>query len=160
AGDELHVVHVHGLAADPSSIVMPGEPLNALPKDEAFVTGLRALLAPNTLLYLGYRFPPEDRYLQGELKWLTENMKGTKERALLLPAGEYETRAEEWAELEAAGFRIFTFDSSQGYEAVQQAALIVAPQSMVSGDRVERRPDRDPSLYFRPPPIVVDDPEV
>ena len=158
---ELYVVHLHGTASDPASIVMPGKFLDAISGDEAFITGLRALLGPNTLLYLGYRFPPEDVYLRNELLWIAANMQGGAEHALLLPKAEYgPERIAELAPLRNANFRIETFDSQTGtgYEAVTQAALLVAPSVEIVGEVVVRRPDRAMSPYFRVPRLVIDDP--
>jgi len=56
AAGEVFIVHIHGVATDPASIIVPGEPLEELPRDEPFLVGLRALFAPYTLVYLGYRF--------------------------------------------------------------------------------------------------------
>ena len=159
--NELNVIHIHGMASDPSSIILPGALLDALATDEAFLAGLRGLLAPNTLLYMGYRFPPEDFYLRHQLLWIAENMRGATEHALLLPESEYgPDRIRELEPLRNANFRIETFDSNSGtgYEAVTQAGLIVAPSIEVVPDVVTGRPDRALSDYFRAPRLVIDDP--
>jgi hypothetical protein len=160
AVSEVFVVHIHGIATDPTSIIVPGQPLDSLPEDEAFRLGLRALFAPYTLVYLGYRFPPEDIYLRAELAWLATNLRNTREHALFLPAHEYESRTAELEALREANFTIFTFDGSRSYDAVEQAALVIAPQSQVRTPVVTRRPDREPTQYFRVPSIVRDDPEL
>jgi len=159
AENELFVVHLHGMASAPESIVMPGEFLDALSRDEAFVTGLRALLAAHSLLYLGYSFPREDVYLRDELIWIADHMRGIREHGLLVPEREYTARAAELNALQQANFRIGTFDSgaTTAYEAVTQAALLLAPTTSVVAPQVTRRPDRNPSDYFLPPRVVVDD---
>lgn len=160
AAGEVFIVHIHGVATDPASIIVPGQPLEELPRDEPFLVGLRALFAPYTLVYLGYRFPPEDTYLRAELAWLAANLRDTREHALLLPAHEYAPRAAELEALRGANFIIFTFDGSRSYDAVQQAALVIAPHSHVRTSEVTRRPDRAPTPYFRVPLIVRDGPDL
>lgn len=160
AEDELYVVHLHGMASVPDSIVMPGEFLQALPNDEAFVAGLRALLASHSLLYLGYSFPPEDVYLRDELIWIAGHMRGARKHALLVPNREYARRVDELRPLSEANFQIATFDStaSTGYEAVTQAALLLAPTTSVIAAQVTRRPDRPLSPYFLAPRLIAEDP--
>jgi hypothetical protein len=159
AEHELYVVHLHGMASAPDSIVMPGEFLEALRHDEAFVAGLRALLASHSLLYLGYSFPREDVYLRDELIWIAGHMRGVRAHGLLVPEREYAPRVDELRALREANFRIATFDSTAttGYESVTQAALVLAPTLSVVASQVTRRPDRHPSPYFLAPRIVVDD---
>jgi hypothetical protein len=158
---EVFVIHVHGLAEEPSSIVLPGASLDAVAEDEAFLNWLRGVLAPHTVLYLGYRFPPEDDYLPGELRWLARSLIGTGTHALLLPAHEYtgEARAR-LDELEGANFSVFTFDAARSYEAVQQAGLVVAPAQQVVSETVEARVAHEMKSYFRPPLILPEDPSV
>jgi SIR2-like domain len=158
---EVFVIHVHGLAEEASSIVLPGASLDALADDEAFLNWLRGVLAPHTVLYLGYRFPPEDDYLPGELRWLAHSLIGTGTHALLLPAHEYtgEARAR-LDELEGANFSVFTFDAARNYEAVQQAGLVVAPAQQVVSETVEARVAHEMKPYFRPPLILPEDPSV
>jgi hypothetical protein len=161
AEGEVFVIHVHGLAEHPASIVLPGPSLDALGEDEAFLNWLRGVLAPHTVLYLGYRFPPEDAYLPGELRWLGRSLIGTGTHALLLPAHEYtgETRAR-LHELQERNFRVFTFDAARNYEAVQQAGLVVAPAQQAVAETVEARVAQEMKPYFRPPLILPEDPSV
>jgi hypothetical protein len=66
-------------AADPLARILAEKRTErgAVAEDEAFLNRLRGVLAPHTVLYLGYRFPPEDDYLPGELRWLARSLIGT-----------------------------------------------------------------------------------
>jgi len=149
------VVHIHGVHDDPESIVLPGRSMQALEEDEPFRTALRMLLAPHVVLYLGYSFPDADDYLRGEIEWIRDNLTDTGEHALLLPEHEHEVRREELDAL-GASVRIFTFDTSRSFDAVQQAALTIAPSREVVAIRVERRIGPELVPDFATPPILSD----
>ncbi len=130
--------------------------MQALEEDEPFKTALRMLLAPHFVLYLGYSFPDADDYLRDEIEWIRDNLTDTGEHALLLPAHEYEERREDLDAL-GAWVRIFKFDASRSYDAVQQAALTIAPSREVVATHVERIVGPEVVLDFATPPILSDE---
>lgn len=155
AAGQLIVVHIHGVHDEPTSIVLPGRSVEELESDEPFKTALRMLLAPHAVLYLGYSFPDSDDYLRTQIEWIRDNLTDTGEHLLLLPEDEYENRRTELDGLGAA-VRIFTFDSSRGYDAVQQAALTLAPSREVVAARVTRIVGSEVTQDFAAPPILKD----
>lgn len=154
--EQLLVVHIHGVHDDPASIVLPGRSLQALEEDEPFKTALRMLLAPHFVLYLGYSFPEADDYLRSEIEWIRDNLTDTGDHALLLPGHEYEERRDD---LDALGgpVRIFTFDAARSYDAVQQAALTIAPSREVVATCVDRIVGPEMVPDFATPPILSDE---
>jgi SIR2-like domain len=153
---QLLVVHIHGVHDEPESIILPGRSVQALQADDPFKTALRMLLAPHFILYLGYSFPGADDYLRSEIEWIRDNLTDTGEHALLLPEDEYEARREDLDAL-GASVRIFTFDASRSYDAVQQAALTIAPSREVVATRVERIVGSEVVPDFATPPILRDE---
>lgn len=153
---ELFVVHIHGVHDDPPSIVLPGRSMEDLALDEAFKTMLRGLLAPRLVLYLGYSFPDADAYLRSEIDWIRNNLTDTGEHALLLPRDEYERRKKQLAKL-GASVRIFTFDSSRNFDAVQQAAVTIGPSRAEVTKYVERIVLDEADPNFATPPILHDE---
>jgi HEAT repeat protein len=156
AEGQLVVVHIHGVHDQPESVVLPGRSLDALAEDEPFKTALRMLLAPHLVLYLGYSFPQADHYLREEVEWVRSNLTDTGQHALLLPEHEYEDRRQD---LDALGesIRIFPFDASRSYDAVQQAALTIAPSRQVVLTVVDRVVGPEIAPDFAVPPILRDE---
>jgi SIR2-like protein len=70
ADGEVHVVHVHGLASDPDTLVLPGSSTEALENDDRFKTVLRALVAPHPILYFGYAVGATETHLRAGLECL------------------------------------------------------------------------------------------
>src|SRR5205085_2710782 len=58
--------------------------------------------------------------------------------------------------LEPFGVTMDTFDSERGYQAVDQAALLIAPAATVEG-REALAPVRDTAPYYLPPTLLPED---
>lgn len=153
---EVVIVHLHGHVSDPPSMALPGEPMDALTANVPFTTVLRGLVVARAVVYLGYRLPPEDDYLHAEIETLAEMFSDRGPHRVLLPAKEFERRRAEFARLEAFGVTVDTFDSSRGYQALEQAALLIAPGSTVEGEG-QLPPIRDRAEYYLPPTLLPED---
>jgi hypothetical protein len=153
---QVVLVHLHGHVSDPAGMALPGESMEALATNEAFKVVLRGLVVARAVVYLGYRLPPEDEYLHAEIETLAEMFSDRGPHRVLLPAKEFERRRAELARLEAFGVTVDTFDSSRGYQALEQAALLIAPGSTVEGEG--RLPlIRDRAEYYLPPTLLPED---
>jgi hypothetical protein len=155
---EVLIVHLHGHVGDPTGIALPGPSMDALAADDTFKTVLRALVIPRTVVYLGYRLPPEDTYLHAEIEILAAMFADRGPHRLLIPLKESNARQAELAPLEQYGVSIDTFDSDLGYQAVEQAALLIAPTSRVEGRETLARV-RDQATYYLPPTLLPEDAE-
>jgi hypothetical protein len=69
---------------------------------------------------------------------------------------EFEARRAELARLEAFGVAVDTFESDRGYQALEQAALLIAPGSTVEGQGQLPRV-RDRAEYYLPPSLLPED---
>jgi hypothetical protein len=155
---EVVIVHLHGHLSSPEGMALPGESMQALATNEAFKVVLRGLVVARAVLYLGYRLPPEDEYLHAEIETLAEMFSDRGPHRVLLPAKEFERRRAELARLEEFGVAIDTFDSTRGWQALEQAALLIAPGSTIEGEG-ELPPVRDRAEYYLPPTLLPEDRE-
>ncbi len=151
----VHVVHLHGDASRPRTMVFPGPSTTALEDDEVFKTTWRALAAPRPILYAGFAFSEAETHLRKELDWLAGRFSDSGEHHLLLPQSEANARDSELAELlskpKVTGH--FYDDQIEQHRPVLHAALILAPKPAPDGAFVaDRAPRLDP--WFRPLPIV------
>jgi hypothetical protein len=159
---EVVILHLHGTVERPKTIALPGPSMKALASDEALKVVLRGLVAARSVVYLGYRLPPDDAYLQGELRLLRELFSDRREHRVLIPRSELQLRAAEFEQLQTtAGVRVETFDSSKGYQALQHAALLIAPAKTTEapGEALARVREQAVTNYYLHPPILPIEPE-
>jgi hypothetical protein len=153
---EVVIVHLHGHLDEPAGIALPGASMDALANDETFKTVLRGLVIARAVVYLGYRLPPEDMYLHREIETLATMFADRGPHRLLIPLNEREARQAELAALEPFGVSVDTFESDRGFQAVDQAALVIAPAETVEG-RESLAPVRDTAEYYLPPTLLPED---
>lgn len=79
------MVHLHGSAADPASIILPGRPTQRLTADDVFRTHLRALMQQSVVIYLGFSLGPEAFPLRDRVAWLT-SAPDVQRHILVIPA--------------------------------------------------------------------------
>lgn len=154
---QVLIVYLHGTVERPETIALPGESMVALAGDEALKTILRALVAPHVVVYLGYRLPPDDDYLREEMRTLQAMFADRGPHRVLLSLDEAERRRDDLTELrQNAEITVETFDSTLGYQAVQQAALIIAPANTREAPGEHLSPVRQNALasYYLPPSIL------
>ena len=112
----VKVVHVHGSAADPPSIILPGRPTQLLTADDVFRTNVRALMQQSVVIYLGFSLGPEEFPLRDSVAWLTSIPDGQL-HILVIPA---DRAAERGAELEALTgiehVEVVTYDATQAID--------------------------------------------
>jgi SIR2-like domain/HEAT repeats len=155
---EVVIVHLHGHVDEPAGMALPGASMDALANDETFKTVLRGLVIARAVVYLGYRLPPEDTYLHREIETLATMFADRGPHRLLIPSNEREARRAELAALEPFGVSVDTFESDRGYQAVDQAALLIAPAATVEG-RESLAPVRDTAEYYLPPTLLPEERE-
>lgn len=151
----VHVVHLHGLATEPRTMVFPGESTKALETDDRFKTLLRAVVAPHVQLYLGFAFGATETHLRSELDWLAQAFTDAGEHHVLLPAGESSERGAELDELLAKPcVHAHLYDEvDSGHRAVVYAALLLAPHAPPQSETVALRA-RPRDEYFLAPPLL------
>lgn len=154
--DQVVIVHLHGHTGEPSGMALPGESMDTLANNEAFTTVLRGLVIARTVMYLGYRLPEDDQYLRLEIESLAKMFADRGPHRVLLPEKELLTRVAELGPLMQFGLSVDTFDSEMGYQAVEQAALLIAPGNTVEGHD-ELAQVRDTAPYYLAPSLLAED---
>ena len=139
---EVHVIHLHGVTEDPSSIVMPGEQMNELISAERFQRLLTAAVLPHHLLYLGFAFGESEVHLRALIEWLATELDDVREHWLALGASQVRGRRDDLRFFEQMGnVEIVTYDDRRDHAAVVQIALALAPRGYdrAEDERVDER---------------------
>lgn len=152
--DEFVVLHLHGAASHPSSIIMPGQTTEQLVTNEGFMRLLTALWAQHTVVYFGFSFAPTEIHLFEALDWLAENLGDADVQRLLLREPEVQQRSDQLARLVAnPRFELVPYPDTPGHRAVLQAALLLGPRNDPAVDNVERLAP-DPAAHFEHPALL------
>jgi SIR2-like domain len=155
---EVMVVHLHGLADAPQSLVLPGRTSEELNANAAFMTLLRSLWARHVVVYFGFRLGPAETHVRAALGWLASELPDAEPQRLLLPASELDLRGEELEVLRANPlFEAVPYPDSPGHEAAHQAALLLAPANEPATDVVASRAP-EPKPHFLEPALLRADP--
>lgn len=156
ASGEVLVVHLHGSAHRPDSIVLPGLSTEALNADSAFMALLRTLWARYLILYIGFRFGPTESHLRSALGWLAAQLPDAEPQILLAPEPESTSRGEEWRALQANPLiRVVPYAPTPEHDAVHLVALTLAPTNEPTSDVVREQAPELVSYYTRPSMTVV-----
>lgn len=99
ADDELLVVHLHGVASEPSSIILTDSSYTAAEEDERLQLAVRALAASRTLVFLGHSLAAREAHLRRDVRRIVE-LFGAGEH--LLVCSESDTALGDLAAFEAA----------------------------------------------------------
>lgn len=155
----LRVMHLHGLADRPETVVLGSRSYKRVREDERMRLLVRAVSTRRRLLFLGHRLAVEEEHLRRDVLWVTRTADGGEPRHLLLAderdwtSAATQARAEEMRD--RAGVRLVVFPDPQGqHEAAVRAAHVVAGRSAVaSADQAPQlRPEAD-RLYL-PVPVA------
>ena len=153
----IKVVHLHGSAADPPSIVLPGRPTQLLTADDVFRTNVRALMQQSVVIYLGFSLGPEEFPLRDSVAWLT-SIPDVALHILVIPA---DRAAERGAELEALKgiehVEVVTYDATRGHGYVHTVALALARTANATGRTASLLAAAVPPAYVLPA-LVGEDP--
>lgn len=128
----VHVIHVHGMAARPETIVLPGKSTDDTSQQEPLQTLLRGRMAASPVLYAGFSFADSELALRAITAWLGRNLEQRRPQWLLMPERDLAQRPEFLAGLRSAGVvHAVGFDATLGYADVERAALHLAPRASV-----------------------------
>lgn len=154
APDEVHVVHLHGVASDPSTLVLPGPTTQALEADQRFLTVLNAIVGNRLVLYLGFALGESETHLRQDLEWLARSFGDAGGHHLLLPATAAARRGGDLDDLAAIELvTVHEYDDADGHDAVLEAALLLAPDSPARVESLVGRAPR-PVEHWRMVPMV------
>jgi hypothetical protein len=155
AEGEVGVVHLHGSALEPETLVLPGRLTEALNEDDPFKGALRHLWLRHLVVYLGFRLGPAETHVRAALGWLVAGIRDVEPQLMLLPRSEFEARGEELEVLAANPFfSPVPYPDSPDHRAVHLVALVIAPRNEPTTDVLARRAPQ-PVPYFLPPPISI-----
>lgn len=153
AEGELIVLHLHGSADRPDSIILPGKTTEALATDEAFLTLVRSLWAAHRLVYLGFSFGEDETHLREALEWMSRELPDAPQQQLLLSERGIEERQDDLAVLAGSDLvGIVSYPETPQHRAVHQAALLIAPTNEPIADAVTAFA-REPNPYYLDPPV-------
>jgi hypothetical protein len=134
---ELVVLHLHGSAADPSSIVLPGRTTEQLASNDAFMRLLTSLWTQYVVVYFGFSFAPSEVHLLGALEWLARELPDADKQRLLLRELEAQQRAEDLAPLVSIPLlEVVPYPDTPDHRAVHQAALLLGPTNEPAPDNL------------------------
>lgn len=135
----INVIHVHGVADEPRSIVLSRSTYQAALDDERMQLTLRLLASQHELLFLGFAFGEREAHVERDLLWSAAAFQRTGPHWLVLPAG---AAAEERQQvLREADVEVVTFiDPAGSYEPVRWVAQVVGASAVVGA------PDELPRL--------------
>lgn len=137
-GDELLVLHLHGVADRPDTIVLTGSSYERIRTDDKAQLLLRSLGLTRLFVFIGHRLSSQEVHLRRDLLWAFEAAsQATKERHLLIANREDVTVPEALRfkeDLEAnAGIRVIMFaDPDRTFQAAVRAAHVIAGPSLLS----------------------------
>jgi SIR2-like domain len=152
---EVVVVHLHGSAHEPDTLVLPGLLTEVLNEDDVFKGALRHLWLRHLVVYLGFRLGPAETHLRAALGWLVNGIRDVNKQLMFLPRSEYESRGEELQVLSANPFFIpVPYPDTPDHRAVHFVALMIAPKNEPTSDVVPRRAS-SPVPYFLAPRIAI-----
>ena len=158
APGEVAVLHLHGVATQPESLVLPGRTTQALEDNELFMRLLTSLWARHVVVYFGFSFAPTETHLFGALQWLATALPDAHAQRLLLRELEIEERAVELAPLAANPlFRVIAYPDTPEHRAVHQAALILGPTNEPTSDAVTEQAPA-PTEHYEPPALLEAEP--
>lgn len=152
---EVLVVHLHGSAMEPETLILPGILTEVLNEDDVFKGALRHLWLRHRIVYLGFRLGPAETHLRAALGWLVNGIRDVNKQLMFVPRSEYESRGEELEVLSGNPYFLpLPYPDTLDHRAVHSVALMIAPRNEPTSDVVSRRAP-SPVPYFLPPPIVV-----
>ena len=152
--NELVVLHLHGIASEPSSIVLPGRTTERLAANELFMRLLTYLWARHVVIYFGFSFAPTEVHLLEALDWLARELRDADKQRLLLREFEVSQRHEELAPLLANPlFEIVPYPDTSDHRAVHQAALLLGPRNEPAPDNVSAQVP-EPVPFYEPAALL------
>ena len=155
--DELVVLHLHGAATDPGSIVLPGQTTELLATNELFMRVLTSLWARYIVVYFGFSFAPTEVHLFEALEWLNRELPDADIQRLLLREPESQQRGGELAPLLANPlFELVPYPDTADHRAVHQAALLLGPTNEPASDNVRALAPRATAHYQAPALLEVE----
>ncbi|MBV9173430.1 MAG: SIR2 family protein, partial [Chloroflexi bacterium] len=152
--NELIVLHLHGTASEPSSIVLPGRTTERLAANELFMRLLTYLWARHVVVYFGFSFAPTEVHLLEALDWLASELGDAEKQRLLLREFDVSQRHEELAPLLANPlFEVVPYPDTSDHRAVHQAALLLGPINEPAPDNVSAQAP-EPVPFYEPAALL------
>jgi len=152
--NELVVLHLHGAANNPASIVLPGRTSERLRRHELFMRVLTALWAQYIVVYFGFSFAQTEVHLFDALGWVARELPGADTQRLLLREPEAQERGEQLVSLVATGvFEVVPYPDTPDHRAVHQAALLLAPTNEPAADNVQGTA-AEPTPHYEAPALL------
>lgn len=147
---EVFIVHLHGVAERPETMILTTAQRSRLIGDETFRYRLRSLVLGRRVVALGLRLSAEEPHLRAALRTLG-SVAAERQPLVILPGQEID---EELSILDADRLvELHRCDPSQDYLEVRQCAQLIAPRQADPVDAVAAQAPRV-SPPFLPPPLL------
>lgn len=130
ADNQLYVIHLHGRPEEPATIVLPGATTHGLNDDEVFRRFVTSVIAPRTLLFLGFGLNAGESHLHQIIRWLGAAPADAQQHYLLLESGQVASREKDLEEI--ASYRnvtVVSYEADPEHTAVERVALAIAPRA-------------------------------
>lgn len=149
----LVVVHLHGVASQPDSIVLTEASYQRILTDEAAQLVLRARGISGRLLFVGHSLAERERHIRRDVAWtMTAGVPAGEQRHLLVMS--VSAIGSRWTAMQAEslvelGLRVFVFDDlARKFEAVRLAAMVIAGPSAVEEEDLAEPMRADDKHYL------------
>lgn len=130
AAGQLHVIHIHGMAGRPETLVLPGAATYELDDERAFQALVGSEMAAHTVVYLGFSFGTGEQHLRRLVPWLRRKVTGSGQHYLVLPEVEVEERLADIREFHAyRNLTVVPYAIDANHREVERVALALAPRS-------------------------------
>ncbi len=140
SGDALVVLHLHGVASDPASIVLTEDSYRRALTDEVVRLLLRARGVSGRMLFVGQSLAEREAHVRRDVAWsTTAGVPSGEQRHLMVMSvpdiGDEETGRRAQSFVDDVGLRVFVFhDPEHTFDAVRLAATVIAGRSALSDE--------------------------
>lgn len=150
----LVVLHLHGLASRPETLVLGSASYARILEDEAAQLVLRALAVRYHLLFVGHRLAAREAHIRRDIAWVAKAIARHEPRHAFLTDVTDVTLAEVDQSLTAlmseTGVQVYVFSDPEGsYQAANRAAAVIAGPAAIDSEDLAP-PFPAPDTHYRP----------
>jgi SIR2-like domain len=157
----LRVLHLHGVAEQPETVVLTTQSYQAIGQDERAIHVMRDLSLTYRLLFLGHSLAAKEAHLRRDILWATRMVPYTRQpgRHLLITSAPdlNDPVLAGWAEnvRTSSSVQVVAFpDPYREFEATVRAAHVIAGPSSLENAELAPRMSREVDRHYLPLPVA------
>jgi DNA polymerase III delta prime subunit len=144
---EIHVLHLHGSAHEPTSIVLTGRSYKKAKNDQALRYGLQVLCVQKNLVFLGFSLAEREKHLWRDLLWSAGLFPGSGPHFLVMPQSQTAAKRFEKLDEETRIEAISYSEPENSHETVRRviqllggasAAAMADQMPVIPNDQIDR----------------------